>query len=228
MEPNKIDTLFKQKIERHSEVVSDNAWEQVQKQLGKKGTSNKKPIFWYAAAGIALFITAGLVYNFVTSENDRSSLALKPIELQRGIQQTFTQQEALSIPEFNEYKSVESVAKTAAVNSKKANNYVATTSETDTSQVNVKNNIALDKLTAKPTQFIAVNGTNFKPMMEKIESEIIVEMNYSPRLQGKVDELKQSTNKLKSLASEISLADLRSAKNELFASALQFEKKRVN
>ncbi len=78
MESNRIDEIFKRKLERHSLPVSDNTWSQVQSQLAPK--KKKKPILWMVAASISLLIvvTAGIVYNM---ENQNTNMALKPLDL---------------------------------------------------------------------------------------------------------------------------------------------------
>ena len=64
---------------------------------------------------------------------------------------------------------------------------------------------------------------------QKHENKVIVEIHYAYADSKKEENLiVKGNNKLKSLASEFSLADLRSAKNELFASALQFNRKENN
>jgi hypothetical protein len=64
---------------------------------------------------------------------------------------------------------------------------------------------------------------------QKHENKVIVEIHYAYAESKKEENIIiKSNNKLKSLASEFSLAELRSAKNELFASALQFNRKGNN
>ncbi|GAB3335956.1 hypothetical protein GCM10027429_18740 [Marivirga atlantica] len=227
MESNKLDTLFKNKLDRHSEQVSADAWAQLQAQLGNN-KKNKKPLVWYAAASVALLFTLGIGYTSYQSGNTEKAVAVQPIELNNSLNMAQNTDNQLLIPatktETVDNKTKQSAKVNTQPNTTTLKNMVPNKNEI----MLATNNITFKKLEAKSTTLFAVIDDNFQPDFRKIESEIVVEMNYKPVEGDKFNEFKQKTNKLKSLASEISLADLRSAKNELFASALQFEKKRVN
>jgi hypothetical protein len=227
MESNKLDTLFKNKLDRHSDQVSADAWAQLQAQLGNN-KKNKKPLVWYAAASVALLFTLGIGYTSYQSGNTEKAVAVQPIELNNSLNMAQNTDNQLLIPatktETVDNKTKQSAKVNTQPNTTTLKNMVPNKNEI----MLATNNITFKKLEAKSTTLFAVIDDNFQPDFRKIESEIVVEMNYKPVEGDKFNEFKQKTNKLKSLASEISLADLRSAKNELFASALQFEKKRVN
>jgi hypothetical protein len=227
MESNKLDTLFKNKLDRHSEQVSSDAWAQLQAQLGNN-KKNKKPLVWYAAASVALLFTLGIGYTSYQSGNTEKAVAVQPVELNNSFNMAQNADNQLLTPAIKtktvDKKTKQSVKVNTQPNTTTLKNMVPNKNEI----MLATNNITFKKLEAKSTTLFAVIDDNFQPNFRKIESEIVVEMSYKPIEGDKLNEFKQKTNKLKSLASEISLADLRSAKNELFASALQFEKKRVN
>jgi len=227
MESNKIDILFKNKLDRHSEQVSANAWAQVQSQLGDN-KKNKKPLAWYAAASVALLFTLGIGYTSYQSGNTEEALAIQPVELNNSLKMASNDHDKLLIPAVKNEAVGNTSKQKSEVKTKDQNTTLKNTAPNQEQIMLAANNITFNKLEAKSTTVFAVIDDNFQPNFRKIESEIVVEMNYKPIEGDKLNEFKQKTNKLKSLASEISLADLRSAKNELFASALQFDKKRVN
>lgn len=227
MESNKLDTLFKNKLDRHSEQVSTDAWAQLQAQLGNN-KKNKKPLVWYAAASVALLFTLGIGYTSYQSGNTEKAVAVQPVELNNSLNMAQNADNQLLTPAIKT-KTVDNKTKQSARVNTQPNTATLKNMVPNKNEIMLAtNNITFKKLEAKSTTLFAVIDDNFQPNFRKIESEIVVEMSYKPVEDDKFNELKQKTNKLKSLASEISLADLRSAKNELFASALQFEKKRVN
>jgi hypothetical protein len=227
MESNKLDTLFKNKLDRHSEQVSADAWAQLQAQLGNN-KKNKKPLVWYAAASVALLFTLGIGYTSYQSGNTEKAVAVQPVELNNSFNMAQNADNQLLTPAIKTKPVDKKTKQSAKVNTQPNTTTLKNMVPNKNEIMLATNNITFKKLEAKSTTLFAVIDDNFQPNFRKIESEIVVEMSYKPIEGDKLNEFKQKTNKLKSLASEISLADLRSAKNELFASALQFEKKRVN
>lgn len=235
MESNKIDELFKKKLERHSQPVSSNAWSEVKTQM--KQNKKSKPKFWYVAASISLLLSVSFgINNYWNKQQD--VLAVNPIDLNNTAHLS-AQADVPGKPEIKskEMESVDALQqKSSAVKNiqtpatQLAGNYKT---KTPVAEMNI---ISLEKISAK--------GADIAVQMEKIQiisipdlerkSDIKVEMYYEESLIAStspsipLNSLNKSANKLKSLASELSLAELRSAKNQLFASAFQTNKKSVN
>ncbi len=237
MESNRIDEIFKRKLERHSLPVSENAWSQVQSQLAPK--KKKKPIIWMMAASISLLIlvTAGIVYNI---EYDNASMANELINLKSS--QAHLNNDVL--PEQPQVKIIDRANEdevnktiTPSVQAKQSTALFAANEASKDEANEVQPLLKLNNLEAA----IALNNEIVKPnisdsFQEKEEKAygIKVEMYYNQQELAEVKPenstniFNKKANQLKSLASEYSLADLRSAKNELFASAFQNTRKELN
>jgi len=229
MERNKIDQLFKNKLDRHSEAVSEDAWAQLQAQIGVN-EKKRKPIIWYVAAGIALFMAVSIGYTFLNDNQPGNQMAIKPVDLKT------TDVDALATTEYPLKPIIESHSEQLTNRKHQFKKIIKTPDqkqqlpqkEMEPEAVKRSSNFMLAKLDANPPRLIELGKSSPQLILVKIESEIIVEVNYKQAPTEKLNELKLTTSKVKSLASEFSLADLRSAKNELFASAFQFDKKRIN
>ncbi len=66
-ENQKLDQLFKNKLEQHSEKPSELAWERLENKLSKKSNSNKPLIWWSAAASVSILFVIG--FFLLQSEN---------------------------------------------------------------------------------------------------------------------------------------------------------------
>ena len=219
METHKIDQLFKQKLDRHSEKVSADAFAKVQAQM--KGKKQKKGFPWMMAASVSilLVLSFGLVYNF----NLREEPSLAKIELGND-QLRLTEVDVLQKPEIEKEVPVQKVLQkkeiSTAPNQKTQNQLKVEELSRMASMEKVKGFDA-------DLDFNKIPELRLSP--QKQENKVIVEIHYAYAETKKEENLiVKGNNKLKSLASEFSLAELRSAKNELFASALQFNKKENN
>ncbi|MGM0582524.1 MAG: hypothetical protein ACQETL_17730 [Bacteroidota bacterium] len=219
METHKIDQLFKQKLERHSEPVSADAFAKVQAQM--KGKKQKKGFPWMIAASVSilLVLSLGLLNNFNQSEEQ----SLAKIELNND-QLSFSENDIIAKPEI---EKVEPVQK--AVHKDKASPSVKSFAP-DKSLVEKFNRMAsIEKIKGYDADFEISKIPELRLSPQMHENKVIVEIHYAYADSKKEENLiVKGNNKLKSLASEFSLADLRSAKNELFASALQFNRKDNN
>ncbi|SMG40305.1 hypothetical protein SAMN05661096_02731 [Marivirga sericea] len=216
METHKIDQLFKQKLDRHSEPVSADAFAKVQSQM--KGKKQKKGFPWMIAASISILLALsfGLVYNY----NQPEEPALAKIELNNA-QLSFENSRIGLQPTINEKEPVQNtVSKNKAVKS----NDLPSSSKLiveETSRM-----ASIQKVSGFKADFNINLVPELKSSPKKQENQVIVEIHYAYAETKKEQTLiTKSNNKLKSLASEFSLSELRSAKNELFASALQFNRK---
>ncbi|MGJ3236683.1 hypothetical protein [Marivirga sp.] len=219
METHKIDQLFKQKLERHSEPVSADAFAKVQAQM--KGKKQKKGFPWMIAASVSilLVLSFGLVYNY----NQDQAPNLAQLDLS---------QSSLSLNDTKEVEFPEPKQETQnqikvqkEENSQPMQKQVPIKVESE----KVSRMAALDKVNGfkADIKIDMVPELRLAPQID--ENKVIVEIHYAYADTKKEENLLvKSNNKLKSLASEFSLAELRSAKNELFASALQFNKKENN
>ncbi len=223
MESNKIDQLFKNKLDRHSLEVSDQAWAQIKSQIKPK--KKNKPKFWMvaASAGILVMFSLGLGYNIL---QEPVNVAETKIDLKS--EHNFSEQSGFpALPQIIEKEEAKPKRLVKTENKEKiyASAKETSSEEKANEQISVP---TFDRVSAKEAS-IAINlemtGTLRLPAAKK-DSEIIVEMYYDQRIAtSSKNSLNKSANKLKSLAGEISLADLRSAKNELFASAFQAKQK---
>jgi len=215
METHKIDQLFKQKLDRHSEPVSADAFAKVQAQM--KGKKQKKGFPWMIAASISilLLISFGLVYNY--NQTDKQDLA--QIDL-GSAQISLLGTEQLRIPEIERENSVQQ--KAISTPTKQGN-------PTKLKVEEVSRMASLEKMERLVADLKIENVPQLRLAPKKHKNKVVVEIHYAYAETKKEESIiSKSNNKLKSLASEFSLADLRSAKNELFASALQFNKKGNN
>ncbi|HET8858901.1 hypothetical protein [Marivirga sp.] len=227
METHKIDQLFKQKLERHSEPVSADAFAKVQAQM--KGKKQKKGFPWMIAASVSILVVLsfGLVYNLSISEEQN----LAKIEL-NDAQLSFYENKTLEIPEVEEVET--STAQKPAVKSQVQKSDIQTSRMPFQTAQAIReedfNRIAsLEKLEIRKVNLNQELIPELRIAPTKHENKVIVEIHYAYADSKKEENLiEKSNNKLKSLASEFSLSDLRSAKNELFASALQFNRKGNN
>lgn len=219
METHKIDQLFKQKLERHSEPVSADAFAKVQAQM--KGEKQKKGFPWMIAASVStlLVLSFGLVYNFNQSEEQ----SLTKIELNND-QLSFSENDIIAKPEIEKEEPVQK-----AVQKDKASPS-AKSFAPDKPVVEKFNRMAsIEKIKGYDANFETNRIPELRLSPRMHENKVIVEIHYAYAESKKEENLiVKGNNKLKSLASEFSLADLRSAKNELFASALQFNRKGNN
>ncbi|MFQ3213704.1 MAG: hypothetical protein ACJAT1_001932 [Marivirga sp.] len=226
MESNKIDTLFKNKLERHEKTVSSDAWSRVNSKLSaeKKHYARK----WYVAASISLlFICAfSLLYN--KSLDSNNTTAINPIELGQSYfafeapLQRVNQNKPLA--QIKEPSARQIIKNSSTPVYQKVNKQV--TDKVAANNFEKREDLSLPKIANQPSFLIVVAANDYRnQVIAKVNTKIIVEINFNPE---KETEFEQSRNKLKSLASELSIADLRASKNELFASALNFDKKRLN
>lgn len=218
METHKIDQLFKDKLERHSEPVSADAFAKVQAQM--KGKKQKKGFPWMIAASVSILIVLsfGLVYNFDQAEDQN----IAKIEL-NSTQLSFTGNEIISKPKIAKEAPVQTPVKKQRSSAETIKPTLAKPAIEEFDRM-----ASIERVNSFEADF----GINTIPEMrlspQKQENKVIVEIHYAYAETKKEENLiVKSNNKIKSLASEFSLADLRSAKNELFASALQFNR-RVN
>jgi hypothetical protein len=219
METHKIDKLFKQKLERHSEPVSADAFAKVQAQM--KGKKQKKGFPWMIAASVSilLVLSFGLVYNY----NQDQAPNLAQLDLS---------QSSLSLNDTEEVEFPEPKQETQ--------NQIKVQKEENSQPMQKQVRIKVEsKEISRMAGLDKVNGFKADIKIDMVpelrlapqidENKVIVEIHYAYADTKKEENLLvKSNNKLKSLASEFSLAELRSAKNELFASALQFNKKGNN
>ncbi|WKK77877.2 hypothetical protein QYS49_12835 [Marivirga salinae] len=221
METHKIDQLFKQKLNRHSEPVSADAFAKVQAQM--KGKKQKKEFPWMIAASVSilLVLSFGLVYNF----NQTEEQGLAKIELNNS-QLSFSGNDMIAKPEIEKEEQVQKTVPT------KKNMFSKPAQESSPAKL-VEEDYSRMASIEKVSGFESDINIDLIPELrlspQKHENIVIVEIHYAYADTKKEENLiVKSNNKLKSLASEFSLADLRSAKNELFASALQFNRKDNN
>jgi hypothetical protein len=219
METHKIDQLFKQKLNRHSETVSADAFAKVQAQM--KGKKQKKGFPWMIAASVSilLVVSFGLVYNFNgTDQNNIAKVDLSKSDLR------ISASEKVQIPEIKKEAQFQPIIQ------KTKDESVSKQSNTQALQVDQLSRMAaIEKVNAYEADFSFDRIPELRLSPQKQENKVIVEIHYAYAETKKEENLiEKSNNKLKSLASEFSLAELRSAKNELFASALQFNKKENN
>ncbi|MBK6264838.1 hypothetical protein JKA74_07305 [Marivirga sp. S37H4] len=232
MESNRIDEIFKDKLERHSLKVSDQAWSQLRSQM--KSEKKHQPKFWMVAASASILIlfSLGLGYNLM---NKPTTISGKKVELRNS--QNFTAQTHIpSQPQVIGKAHSEALEANRVENNQKSNSAPSVKRFQKEEKVEeVFRPQPLEKISGMEAR-LAIQTDEIKivrfPGNER-ESDIQIEIYYEQQLVGsRIDEtrnsLNKSANKLKSLASEISLADLRSAKNELFASAFQANKRTLN
>jgi hypothetical protein len=219
METHKIDQLFKQKLDRHSEPVSADAFAKVQAQM--KGKKQKKGFPWMIAASVSilLVLSFGLVYNF----NQSGEQTLAKIELNNA-KLSFSENDISAKPE---------IIKDEAVQKTDQKDKASTVYKSFTPNKLVVEDLNRMASIEKIKGFEADVDVDLIPELklspQKHENKVIVEIHYAYAESKKEENIIiKSNNKLKSLASEFSLAELRSAKNELFASALQFNRKGNN
>jgi len=219
METHKIDQLFKQKLDRHSETVSADAFAKLQSQM--KGKKQKKGFPWMiaASASILLVLSFGLVYDF----NENQSTTLAQLDLSQS-QIKLSSQEKMEIPEASKEVTEEGtkgVIKSSPSYQKQPPKELVTEEYDRMAKI--------EKVQPTNPKFETELIPKLKLSPQKYKNKVIVEIHYAYAEREKEENLLiKSNNKLKSLASEFSLAELRSAKNELFASALQFNKKENN
>ncbi|GAA5029623.1 hypothetical protein GCM10011506_18080 [Marivirga lumbricoides] len=238
MESNKIDELFKKKLERHSQPVSADAWSEIRSQMKQKKKS--KPIVWYVAASVSLLFLVSFGISTFWNNQQESNLAINPINLDKA-QNLSAEAEVPAKPELIKKKeeASESVKQQNITHFtiQKPAQQLANNTKTNASDAD-KNAVVLNKISGKGADIslqLAEVTTIRVPDLER-KSDIKVEMYYeeneslaaSSSTPAPLNSLNKSASKLKSLASELSLADLRSAKNQLFASAFQTNKKSVN
>jgi hypothetical protein len=219
METHKIDQLFKQKLERHSEPVSADAFAKVQAQM--KGKKQKKGFPWMIAASVSilLVLSFGLVYNFNQSEEQ----SLAKIEL-NSAQLSFSENETISKPELVKEEPVQK-----AVQKDQVSPSVKSFPQEKIMEEDLSRMASIEKINGLEPDVNIDKIPELRLSPQRHENKVIVEIHYAYAESTKEENLiVKSNNKLKSLASEFSLAELRSAKNELFASALQFNRKGNN
>ncbi|ADR21342.1 hypothetical protein MATR_10290 [Marivirga tractuosa] len=219
METHKIDQLFKQKLDRYSEPVSADAFAKVQAQM--KGKKQKKGFPWMIAASVSilLVLSFGLVYNFNQSEE----VSLAKIELNNA-QLSFAENDGMAKPEI-----VKEEPKQIAAQKQKVAPSVKSFTQEKIVVEDFNRMASIEKVKGFEADLNIDRIPELKLSPQKHENKVIVEIHYAYAESKKEENLiVKSNNKLKSLASEFSLAELRSAKNELFASALQFNRKGNN
>ena len=72
MEPEKIDAIFRQKMEKFQKTPSADAWAKLQSRM-EPPKEEKKPVMWlyYAAASIMLVLVSGILW--ITNQNENTS-----------------------------------------------------------------------------------------------------------------------------------------------------------
>jgi hypothetical protein len=219
METHRIDQLFKQKLERQSEPVSTDAFAKVQAQM--KGKKQKKGFPWMIAASVSILLALsfGLVYNFNQSEEK----ALAKIELNNA-QLSFSDDARVSKPAINKKETVQNT-----ILKNKTSKSIDSSAPSKVVVEESSRMASIEKVRSFEADFNIDLIPELRLSPQKQENQVLVEIHYAYADTKKEQNLiTKSNNKLKSLASEFSLAELRSAKNELFASALQFNKKENN
>ncbi len=238
MESNKIDEIFKRKLERHSLPVSDSAWSQVQSQMTP--TKKKKPIIWMVAASISLLVllTAGIVYNM---ENNEANMANIKIDLKTSHASidnvAIPEQPQVKIKQVDEEEPKQPLKKSPVQPQQNFKTYAVSNKSKEEDPIKVEplrklNNldaaVALNKEIVVP----GINGVGQKKDDKAFGIKVEMYYNQQELAEAKPENttniFNKKANQLKSLASEYSLADLRSAKNELFASAFQNSRKELN
>jgi hypothetical protein len=219
METHKIDQLFKQKLERHSEPVSADAFAKVQAQM--KGKKQKKGFPWMIAASVSilLVLSFGLVYNFEQGKEQE----IAKIELNNA-QLSLSEKGTISKPEIEEEILVQTPVQKAETPTKAIMPTQAKPILEDYNRM-----ASIEKINGFKADFDIDVIPELRLSPQRQENKVIVEIHYAYAEKKEEENLiVKSNNKLKSLASEFSLADLRNAKNDLFASAFQFNKKENN
>jgi hypothetical protein len=219
METHKIDQLFKQKLDRHSEPVSADAFAKVQAQM--KGKKQKKGFPWMIAASISILmvLSFGLVYKFNTNQ----AQTLAQLDLSQS-SLSLNETEEVEFPELRQETQSQVIVQQEQISKPIQKSTPIKVESEDLSRL-----ATLDKVNGfkADINMDMVPELRLAPQID--ENKVIVEIHYAYADSKKEENLiTKSNNKLKSLASEFSLAELRSAKNELFASALQFNKKENN
>jgi hypothetical protein len=241
MESNRIDEIFKKKLERHSLPVSESAWSQVQSQLPTK--KKKKTIIWMVAASISILIalTVGILYNL---EDQNSNMAVEDIEIKSSQalinEKIIPLKPQLKAEENSVDKSINNLIRPATKPQQNVQIYAVNepvkgvTVEEEISKVQPLQRInSLETAVAVSNDIVKLNIDAAPQKEEEKTFGIKVEMYYNQELaevktENSTNIFNKKANQLKSLASEYTLADLRSAKNELFASAFQNNRKELN
>lgn len=219
METHKIDQFFKQKLERSSEPVSADAFAQVQAQM--KQNKRKKGFPWMIAASISILValSLGAVYKFTLVDKEHyAQIDLKNDRL------SFSELTPLVKPEIKNHKPVKEM-----IQKVEAQKPVKQSTPSKLVVQDISRMASIERVNGFGTDLKFNKTPELRLAPQVHENTVIVELHYQYAGQNKTENIiSKSNDKLKSLASEFSLSELRSAKNDLFASALQLNKRNRN
>ena len=233
MESNKLDQLFKNKLDRHTSTPSADAWAMLESKLQHKKKSNKKFYWTSIAASVCLLLVA--FYFLQSKDSDQLSTVENTyaVNIQEG--ETFSPNTnwssklEKSIPVANkEIKSAVDHNRNKEKNEVKKLNTVSFAQESMLLTSIESKAPELAKVQAISPSADSMFNTTLNNSIHTIDPNLTIAETFIEKQEGTENGIIKTKDKIKSLASELSIADLRSAKNELFASALQFEKKRNN
>lgn len=228
---NKIDQLFKNKLEEHSIAPPENTWSMVEAGLSKK---NNKWI-WSIAAGVMLAaLLLILIYQPRQPENTTLTQSTKPIN--RTPDQIAQEKEASKPEIVRAEKPTHTNMAHAAIPSKKIQRRIPAEKETGISlnekeektiALTMTEDIEKEKIKTDATHSATVTSSTQKPM--KLEFTLD-DFPAAEPVATAVAEKKSGLKKILELARDIktgegSAVDLKDIKNEIFASSLLARKK---
>ena len=233
MESNKLDQLFKNKLDRHTSTPSADAWAMLESKLQHKKKSNKKVYWTSIAASICLLLVAFYVLQNKDSDQFTTIEDTYAVNIQEG--EGFNSNTRVKT-EFDKsipvvHKEIKSAADHNKNEEKKEVKKLNTASFAQESMllISVESKAPeLAKVQAISPSADSMFNTTLNNSIHTIDPNLTIAETFIEKQEGTENGIIKTKDKIKSLASELSIADLRSAKNELFASALQFEKKRNN
>lgn len=233
MESNKLDQLFKNKLDRHTSTPSADAWAMLESKLQHKKKTNKKVYWTSIAASICLLLVA---FYFLQNKDSDQLTTIEntyAANIQEG--EGFNSNTRVKT-EFDKsipvvHKEIKSPADHNKHEEKKEVKKLNTASFSQESMLltSVESKAPeLAKVQAISPSADSMFNTFLNNSIHTIDPNLTIAETFIEKQEGTDNGIIKTKDKIKSLASELSIADLRSAKNELFASALQFEKKRNN
>ena len=233
MESNKLDQLFKNKLDRHTSTPSADAWAMLESKLQHKKKSNKKFYWTSIAASVCLLLVA--FYFLQSKDSDQLSTVENTyaVNIQEG--ETFS-------PNTNWSSKLEKSIPVANKEIKRTADEIKKEDKKEVDKFNTaaftQESILLTSVEPKAPELVKVPAISPKAesmfntvlnnSIHSIDPNLTIAETFIEKQEDSENGIIKTKDKIKSLASELSIADLRSAKNELFASALQFEKKRNN
>lgn len=224
MEPvNKIDALFKQKLGQQEAKPSTEAWEKLQQQLNHKKKS-RKPLMWSIAAAVTLLLVGVWVFQSVPTTDTTPRLAAVQLSMQDHV--ALNTDKTVTKPAVSEKQNVlDAPAQQAPVsNSAKMNTAVQVQVLVQQQPVIERETIALASLDAPYSPKMLEEKKWDIPSAEGLMENQSIEIIYKPNNKEMMAEANKKKNSLIAKASELSWSDIRSAKNQIFASALSFNK----